>query len=58
MIIILPVLGGFFGQVAGLFILNKEIISVVAIVMVALDVLMVYLATRLFQREQILTRWK
>ena len=58
MIIILPVLGGFFGQVAGLFILNKEIISVVAIIMVIADVLMVYLATRLFQREQILTRWK
>lgn len=58
MIIILPVLGGFFGQVAGLFILNKEIISIVAIIMVGVDVLMVYLATRLFQREQILTRWK
>ena len=58
MVMILPVLGGFFGQVAGLFILNKEIISVVAIVMLALDVLMVYLATRVFQREQILTRWK
>jgi ABC-2 type transport system permease protein len=58
MIIILPVLGGFFGQVAGLFVLNKEIISVVAIVMLALDFLMVYLATRVFQREQILTRWK
>ena len=58
MIIILPVLGGFFGQVAGLFILNREIISIVAIVMVALDVLMIYLATRVFQREQILTRWK
>ena len=58
MVIILPVLGGFFGQVAGLFVLNKEIISIVAIVMAALDVLMVYLATRVFQREQILTRWK
>jgi ABC-2 type transport system permease protein len=58
MIIILPVLGGFFGQVAGLFVLNKEIISVVAIVMLVLDVLMAYLATRVFQREQILTRWK
>ncbi len=57
-VIILPVLGGFFGQVAGLFVLNKEIISIVAIVMTALDVLMVYLATRVFQREQILTRWK
>ena len=58
MIIILPVLGGFFGQVAGLFILNKQIISIVAIVLLALDILMVYLTTRVFQREQILTRWK
>jgi ABC-2 type transport system permease protein len=58
MIIILPVLAGFFGQVAGLFVLNKEIISIVAVVMLALDALMVYLATRVFQREQILTRWK
>ncbi len=58
MVIILPVLVGFFGQVAGLFVLNKEIISVVAIVMLAVDALMVYLATHVFQREQILTRWK
>ena len=58
MIMILPVLGGFFGQVAGLFVLNKEIISVVAIIMLALDFLMVYLSTKIFQREQILTRWK
>jgi ABC-2 type transport system permease protein len=58
MVIILPVLAGFFGQVAGLFVLNKQIISVVAVVMLFLDMLMVYLATRVFQREQILTRWK
>lgn len=58
MVIILPVLAGFFGQVAGLFVLNKQIISIVAVVMLALDLLMVYLATRVFQREQILTRWK
>ena len=58
MVIILPVLAGFFGQVAGLFVLNKAIISVVAVVMLGLDVLMVYLATRIFQREQILTRWR
>ena len=58
MIIILPVLAGFFGQVAGLFVLNKQIISIAAIVMLAVDVLMVYLSTRVFQREQILTEWK
>jgi ABC-2 type transport system permease protein len=58
MIIILPVLGGFFGQIAGFFVLNKQIISVIAFLMLAVDALMVYLATRVFQRETILTRWK
>jgi ABC-2 type transport system permease protein len=58
MVIIVPVLGGFFGQVAGLFVLNKTIISWVAVVMLVLDVLLAYLATRVFQRESILTRWK
>jgi ABC-2 type transport system permease protein len=58
MVVIMPVLVGFFGQVAGLFVLNKQIISIVALVMLMLDALMLYLTTRVFQREQILTRWK
>jgi ABC-2 type transport system permease protein len=58
MVMILPVLGGFFGQMAGLFVLNAQVISVVALVMLLIDVLMLYLATRVFQRESILTRWK
>ena len=58
MVIIVPVLAGFFGQVAGIFVLNTQIISIVAFVMLLLDALMVYFATRVFQREQILTRWK
>jgi len=58
MVIILPVMAGFFGQMAGLFILDRQLIIVIAIVMLALDVLMVYLATQFFQREAILTRWK
>ena len=58
MVIIVPLLAGFFGQMAGLFILDRQLISVVAIVMLALDALMVYLAVQAFQREAILTRWK
>ena len=58
MVIIVPVLGSFFGQVAGLFVLNSTIISWVAVVMFILDVVLLYLATKVFQREQILTRWK
>jgi ABC-2 type transport system permease protein len=58
MVVIVPVLAGFFGQVAGLFVLNKQIISIVALVMLVLDAFLLYLTTRVFQREQILTRWK
>ncbi|MBI5352316.1 MAG: ABC transporter permease [Chloroflexi bacterium] len=58
MVIILPVLVGFFGQIAGLFVLNKVVISWVALVMLLLDAVLVFLATKVFQREQILTRWK
>jgi len=58
MVIILPVLVGLFGQVFGFFILNKQIILVVAVIMLVLDALLGYLAVGLFQREQILTRWK
>jgi ABC-2 type transport system permease protein len=58
MIIIVPVLGGFFGQLSGVFILNKEIITITALVLLVLDALMFYLATRVFQRESILTRWR
>lgn len=58
MVMIVPVLGGFFGQIFGLFILNAQIISIVAFVMLLLDALMLYLTTHVFQREQILTHWK
>jgi ABC-2 type transport system permease protein len=58
MVIIVPVMAGFFGQISGLFILNKEIISITALIMLVLDVIMFYLATKVFQRESILTRWR
>jgi ABC-2 type transport system permease protein len=58
MVVILPVLAGFFGQVAGIFVLNARLITIVAMVMVVVDALMMYLTTRVFRREQILTRWK
>ncbi len=58
MVIIVPVLAGFFGQMAGLFVLTRAVVSWVAAVMFVLDVLLLFLATRVFQRESILTRWK
>jgi len=57
-VVILPVLAVFFGQIAGLFILNSTLILLMCLALLLVDVLMVYLAVRLFQRETILTRWK
>jgi len=58
MVVIIPVLGFFFGQIAGLFVINQQIILWSAFVLLLLDAVLVYLAVRLFQRETILTRWK
>lgn len=58
MVVIVPILGVFFGQISGLFILNRQLILAIAAGLIILDVVMVYLAAQLFQRETILTRWK
>lgn len=58
MVIIVPVLMIFFAQIAGLLVLNAQLMLVVALGLAALDVVFVYLGARLFQRETILTRWK
>jgi ABC-2 type transport system permease protein len=57
-VIILPLLALFFGQISGLFLLNKFVILWAALVLVLIDIVMVYLSVRLFERETILTRWK
>ena len=57
-IVIVPVLGLFFGQIAGFILLDSRIVLIMAAVVLLIDALMVYLAVRLFQRESILTRWK
>ena len=58
MVVILPVMLFFFGQIAGLFFISSPLVLVAALVLLILNVLMAYLSVRLFQRETILTRWK
>ncbi len=58
MLIILPVLGLMFAQVAGLVFLGPSLVLALAGGLVLADGAMVYLAAKLFQRETILTRWK
>lgn len=57
-LVILPVLGLFFAQIAGLLIINRQIVLLLSVILLIIDILMVFLAVRLFQRETILTRWK
>ena len=57
-VVILPLLVLFFGQVAGLVILNRKLILLLAAALVVVDALLFALAVRLFQRETILTRWR
>jgi len=58
MLVILPLLGLFFGQIAGLIYINQRLILLMAGVLVVADALLLTLATQLFERETILTRWK
>ena len=57
-LVILPVLALFFAQIAGLLIINRQIVLLLCAILLILDFVMVYLAVRLFHRETILTRWK
>ncbi len=57
-VVILPIVAVFLGQISGLFILNSTLIWILCLALVFVDVLMVYFAIRLFQRETIMTRWK
>jgi hypothetical protein len=52
------VLAAFFGQMAGIIILNITFMLASALVLGLVDAVLVYLSIRLFQRETIITRWK
>lgn len=56
--LIVPILGLMFGQVAGVIVLNLQLMLFVAAVLVVADVALIYAGARLFQRETILTKWK
>jgi ABC-2 type transport system permease protein len=57
-LLIIPLLAVFFGQMAGLFILNRDLILIGAAFILVIDIILIFLSTQLFERETILTRWK
>jgi ABC-2 type transport system permease protein len=57
-VVILPLILFIVGQSIGLFILNRQIVLIAAVVIGLLDAFLLYLVVKVFQREIILTRWK
>jgi ABC-2 type transport system permease protein len=57
-VLITPILAVLFAQVAGLILINLQLILVAIVVFVLLDFGSLYLSSTFFQRETILTRWK
>ncbi|HLD94870.1 MAG TPA: ABC transporter permease subunit [Anaerolineales bacterium] len=57
-LIILPVMAIFIGQLMGAVIVNQAFLLAFAGALIIADAALMYFATRLFQRETILTRWK
>jgi ABC-2 type transport system permease protein len=57
-LMIVPILGLLFAQIAGLIVINVLVMLSFIGAMALLDVGMIYLGATIFQRENILTRWK
>jgi ABC-2 type transport system permease protein len=57
-VVVLPIILLIVGQSAGLIIIDRTLVLLAAGALIIVDTILVYLAVKLFQREQILTRWK
>ena len=57
-LVILPLMLVFFGQVAGYLTITQTTILWIAAALAIIDMGLLYFASRIFQRETILTRWK
>ena len=57
-LVVLPIVALMVGQISGAILLNLQLMTVIALGLVAVDAALLFFATQLFQRETILTRWK
>jgi ABC-2 type transport system permease protein len=58
MVIIVPLLGFMFGQIAGVLVMSVKLMLISAVILTAVDAALIYAGARMFQREAILTKWK
>ena len=57
-LVIMPLLALFMGQSFGLLQVDQTMIAWMALILILIDTVLLYFALQLFQRENILTRWK
>lgn len=57
-LVLLPIILVVVGQAVGLILINRDIMLIILAAVALLDVALLFLAVRLFQRETILTRWR
>jgi len=57
-VLIVPVTLLFFGQMLGLFVLDVIVGLNFSLLLLLLTVGLIWIAARVFQREEILTRWR
>ena len=58
MVVILPLLMLVFAQIAGVLIVNVQLVLIAAAILAVVDAALIVAGTRLFEREAILTKWK
>lgn len=57
-VVVLPLILIIVGQSMGLLIIDRQLVLLAALFILIVDASLLYLSVKLFQREQILTRWK
>jgi len=57
-VVVIPVVALSIGQISGFLLLNLKLMLIATAAALVLDVLTLWVATMLFERERILTRWK
>ncbi len=57
-VLVVPLIALVFAQVAGLIILNLQVMLGAILLLLVVDAALIYTGARLFQRETILTKWK
>ncbi len=57
-LLIMPIMGLFIGQFSGLLLIDVNVLLGVALLVLVVDLVVVRLGKSLFDREEILTRWK